>query len=135
MTKEEKNTAVIGLIPAMYDHDAGISEQIFASGCIHHINGVTETGTGPDAIKASLGELTANFSDSQTELDEVFSVGNRVAVRWTWTGVSRLAGNKWTFHVNSIFHLEEGKIVEYWAIDDRMREMVANGFKLVPPGT
>lgn len=134
MTREEKNTAVINMIPAMYDRDAEISERIFAPGCIHHVNGETLEGTGPEEIKASLGEIAANFPDSRTVFDEVFAVGDSVAVRWTWTGVSKLAGNQWTFHGNSIFHLEDGKVVEYWAIDDRMREMVANGFKLTPPG-
>lgn len=68
------------------------------------------------------------------KFDEVIAAGNSVAIRWTWTGVSKLAGNKWAFQGNSIFHLEDGKVVEYWVIDGRMREMVTIVFKLVPPG-
>ena len=123
MTETDVNLEVIHLIPDMYDKDVNIADRIFSYGCLHHVNGETQDGKGPEVVKASIKGINANFSDSRTVFDEIISGGTRVAVRWTWTGKSLQTGELWEFRGNTIFHLDAGKVVEYWAIDNRYNEM------------
>jgi len=123
----------IRLIKKMYNGNPDLADHIFHKECIHHVNGVTEEGKGPEAIKKSLTQMGIQFKQSKTVFTEIFGSGNSVAVRWTWTAVQIQSGKKWTFNGNSIFHLKDGKVVEYWAIDDRLREMTTHGFTIAPP--
>ncbi len=133
MHNEKINLEIIKLIPEMYNSNPALSDKIFDDNCIHHTNGVKDEGKGPDVIKNSLAVIGKQFYDSKTTFMEIVSDGDTVAVRWVWEAINILEKKKWTFNGNTIFHLKNGKIIEYWAIDDRMREMMAHGFTLSPP--
>lgn len=38
-----------------------------------------------------------------------------------------------TLHGNTHFRFQDGRVIEAWAIDDRLREMLKQGFTLSPP--
>jgi hypothetical protein len=133
MRQEERNLKVIKAIPFMYDLDPTQADEIFHQNCVHHINGMTENGKGPDVIKVSIYELGKVFDESQTIFNDVIASGNKVAVRWTWKGKNKMSGSQWIFAGQSFFIFEKGKIVEYWANDNRYLEMLNHGFKIVPP--
>lgn len=133
MTNEIANTDTIRLIEKMYNGNPDLADQIFHKECIHDVNGVTEQGKGPEVIKNSLAQMGQQFEQTKTTFLEIITDGNTVAVRWTWTAVQIQTRTKWTFNGNSIFHLKDGKVTEYWAIDDRLREMTIHGFTITPP--
>jgi predicted ester cyclase len=133
MLNEKTNLKIIKLIPEMYNSNPELADRIFDHNCIHHVNGTTEAGKGPDVIKNSLAMMGKQFTDSKTTFLEIISRADAVAVRWVWEAVNIQTQKKWTFNGNTIFHFKNGKIMEYWAIDDRMREMIIHGFTLTPP--
>ncbi len=133
MSKEKTNLEIVKLIPEMYNSTPDLAIKIFDKDCIHHINGTTEAGKGPEVIKNSLSSMSKQFSDSKTVFTEVISKGNSIAVRWTWEATGLQDQKIWKFNGNTIFHFKKAKIVEYWAIDDRLREMMTHGFTLSPP--
>jgi predicted ester cyclase len=133
MKQEEQNKMTTGLVPEMYDRDINKADEIFHPQCIHHINGTTEESTGPDAIKQSIIGMKNAFSDFKTTIDDKLAENDKVAFRWTWQGKHRASGKIWTFHGNTFFRFKDGKVVEEWAIDDRLREMKAQGFTITPP--
>ena len=124
---------VVNRIPRMYDSDINLADSIFANQCLHHINGETLDGRGPGLIKEIVKDMMSQFSNSRTTFHEVLAVGKTVAVRWTWQINHQASRKEWTINGNTVFHFQQGKITEYWAVDDRTREMQSHGFKLVPP--
>lgn len=133
MSHPKSNLEIIEMIPKMYNSDPELADKIFDINCIHHINGTTEEGKGPEVIKNSLSLMAKQFTDSRTVFTEVISQGDSVAVRWTWEAVDIQTQKKWKLNGNTIFHFKNGKITEYWAEDDRLREMLKQGFTLSPP--
>ena len=132
MTNSISNLEIIKMIPEMYNSDPELADNIFDVNCIHHINGTIEEERGPEVIKNSLEQMGKQFSGSKTEFLEIIPNGDTIAVRWNWKALNIQTQKKWSFNGNTIFHLKNGKIIEYWAIDDRLREMMAHGFTLVP---
>ena len=133
MSEEKTNLKIVKLIPEMYNGNSELADKIFDINCIHHVNGTAEEGKGPEVIKNSLSLMAKQFSDSKTVFIETISEGNSISVRWTWEAVDIQTQNKWMFNGNTIFHFKNGRITEYWAIDNRLREMLKHGFTLSPP--
>lgn len=73
MSKEKTNLEIVKLIPEMYNSTPDLAIKIFDKDCIHHINGTTEAGKGPEVIKNSLSSMSKQFSDSKTVFTEVIS--------------------------------------------------------------
>jgi predicted ester cyclase len=129
MKKEEQHKAVARLVEDMYNRDLNMADEIFHADCIHHINGSTDAMKGPQAIRQSILQMQENFDSFHTTIDELFAENDHVAFRWTWVGKMKGSGLDYTLHGNTIFRFAAGKVIEEWAIDDRLREML----KLTPP--
>jgi predicted ester cyclase len=125
--------AVAKLVEQMYNLDFNIADQIFHPDCIHHINGSDEKLTGPDAIKQSILLMKESFSTFHTALEDMLAENDYVAFRWTWSAKMKGSGQDYTLHGNTFFRFADGKVIEQWAIDDRMREMQKLGFVITPP--
>jgi predicted SnoaL-like aldol condensation-catalyzing enzyme len=133
MNQVEGNKAVARRVEEMYNRDVNAADEIFHPDCIHHINGSDEELRGPEAIKRSIAQMKESFSAFHTTIDELFAEGDLVAFRWTWVAKMRDSGLGTTLHGNTIFRFADGKVVEQWAMDDRLREMQELGFTLTPP--
>ena len=133
MSHPKSNLEIVEMIPEMYNTNPELADKVFDKNCIHHVNGTIEEGKGPEVIKNSLAMIGNQFSASRTIFSEIIADGNSIAVRWNWEAVNIQTQKKWKFNGNTIFHFKKGKIVEYWAIDDRYREMLNHGFTLTPP--
>ena len=133
MKKEAGHKAVAMLVQEMYNRDSNIADTIFHPDCVHHVNGSEEKLKGPEAIKESILQMRENFASLRTTIDAMLAEGDLVAFRWTW--VAKIKGSEldYTLHGNTVFRFADGKVIEEWAIDDRMREMQRLGFTLVPP--
>ena len=133
MKKEEQHKAVARLVEEMYNRDLNMAAEIFHTDCIHHINGSTDEAKGPQAIRQSILQMKESFVHFHTTIDELFAENDHVAFRWTWVGKMKGSGLDYTLHGNTIFRFAAGKVIEEWAIDDRLREMLKLGFTLTPP--
>jgi len=81
---------------------------------------------GPDGVVARVG-LYQEAVDGHWTIDEIFSAGDRVVVRWTGTGthVGELMGVPPTdrpisVEATSIFRIADGKIAEEWTVWDAL---------------
>jgi steroid delta-isomerase-like uncharacterized protein len=82
---------------------------------------------GPDALARSLAHLRAAFPDLAYTVDDTVTAGDRVAVRWRWTGTHRGAfqgqaptGRSVTVTGMSVHQLAHGQIVRSWTELDRL---------------
>jgi predicted ester cyclase len=133
MKLEDKHKSITMLVQAMYDEDVNKADEIFHPQCIHHVNGVTDKTVGPEVIKQSIAEMKKKFSEIKTTIDDIVAEQDKVAFRWIWTGKNIYSGKKSVLHGNTFFRFRDGKVIEEWAIDDRLREMQAQGFTFTPP--
>ena len=93
---------------------------------------------GADAFKQVLGRLSGAFPDLRYTIDDLVADGDRVAVRWHWTGThlgafrgvaptERAVTNSGA----AIFRLEGGRVVAATLETDRLGFLQAIG--VVPP--
>jgi predicted ester cyclase len=94
---------------------------------------------GPSAFVNVVAGLRAAFPDIHYTLDDVIAEGDRVVVRWTWTGTHRNAyrgfetTNKRVKNTAiAIFELEGEKLTRAWLENDRLGFLQAMG--AVPEG-
>ncbi len=133
MWDKKTNLEVVKLIVDMYNNDSELANYIFDDDCRHHINGSIEKERGPEVVKKSISLISEQFSKSKTTFIEIISNMENIAVRWKWEAINKITHKKWQFNGNTIFHFKNSKIIEYWAIDDRYREMQDHGFTIIPP--
>lgn len=133
MKKEAAHKVVAMRVEEMYNRDSHIADAIFHPDCVHHINGSEEKLQGPEAIQESIRQLRENFASFRTTIDDILAEGDLVAFRWTWAAKLKGSGLDYTLHGNTVFRFKDNKVIEAWAIDDRLREMQRLGYSLVPP--
>jgi steroid delta-isomerase-like uncharacterized protein len=94
--------------------------------------------TGPAGFRTTLTGLRAGFPDIHFFIDDVIGDGDRVAVRWHWTGTQRgpFQGHPPTDKPVSntgiaIYQLHDGKVAHTWLESDRLGALQQLG--IVPP--
>lgn len=82
---------------------------------------------GPAAFARTVVELRTAFPDIRYTVGDVIEEGDRVAIRWTWTGTHAgpfrgfaPTGKRISNPGFAIFHLRDGKIVRSWVDTDRL---------------
>jgi steroid delta-isomerase-like uncharacterized protein len=107
------------------DGDLDAVERFIAPDHVNHDPTAPEVPPGPAGVRMLARHYREAFPDIRFELEEVFSDGDRVAHRWTFTGTHegelmeiaptgrqvRVAG----IEVNRV---DRGKIADSWAISD-----------------
>ena len=95
-------------------------------------------GTGPAAFRMIVVGLRTAFPDMHYTVDDVVAEGDKVAVRWHWTGTHKAAfrnfpatGKITTNSGTGIFHCKDGKIVAANIETDRLGFLEQVG--AVPP--
>jgi steroid delta-isomerase-like uncharacterized protein len=87
------------------------------------------TPPGPEAVLQYRAMLHTAFPDLRIKIEDILAEGDRVALRASWTGTHRgpLAGmpvpvtnRAFTFTGMVFWRVREGRIVERWAIIDRL---------------
>jgi len=84
-------------------------------------------GLGPSAFARPIVELRAAFADIRYTVVDLIEEGDRVAIRWTWTGTHDgpfrgfpASGKRVSSSGFAIFQLRDGKIVRSWLDTDRL---------------
>ena len=83
--------------------------------------------TGADVLAAYYHEIRGAFPDSYVSVDEVTAEGNTVMARLTFSGTNTgklltmpvSTGKPATFTVIDVWHILDGKVVEFWETYDR----------------
>ena len=80
---------------------------------------------GRDSVKTTIGWVHGAFSDVRYEAQDVFSAGDRVALRSIFSGTHTgefmghpPTGKHFTSQQIHIFRVQDGKVVEHWANRD-----------------
>jgi ketosteroid isomerase-like protein len=102
-----------------------VADEIVAADYVAH-GPQAPPAEGPEGVKARVGMYQESL-DGHWDLDEIFSVGDRVVARWTGSGTHRgelmglePTGKQIEVDAISIFRVADGKIAEEWTVWDAL---------------
>jgi len=91
-------------------------------------------GVGPDAFRRTDESIRTRIPDIHYTLEDVLAAGDKVTVRWTWTGTNTgpmrgrpPSGRRVTNTGIAIFQLRGGKITRVWMETDRLGYLQQTG--------
>ena len=121
--------------------DYRVANQLLAAEFQRHSEGYP--ASGPDAYVAIIKSCHDGFPDSKiVQVDELIADGNRVFVRWRWTGTHRaefrgIGASGKTIDVlgEDVILIQDGKITDIWPLFDPLRLMLQIGAVQEVPGT
>ena len=106
--------------------DPRSANEIYADDCVYRGAAMPEPIRGRDALTAHMTHMRKIFPDLRLTADETLTEGDRIAVRWTWTGTHKgewegvaPTGRKVTETGLSMLRLRNGKIVDEFVASDR----------------
>jgi predicted ester cyclase len=98
-----------------------IEELLAPNAVAHDLGGSGASTTGPDEFRVAAEQLMTAFGEAHFEVEDIFGVGDRVAVRLTARlkntgplGTLPATGTEVTVPVMCIVHVRDGKLVEGW---------------------
>lgn len=90
-----------------------------------HLLGNPSELRGPEMVRRGVQSFRSGFADWTDTIEDIFSAGDRVAVRWRSSGThtgpfAGVAPSGRTLHLTGIdlFRIEDGKIAEHWSQAD-----------------
>jgi steroid delta-isomerase-like uncharacterized protein len=93
---------------------------------------------GPDGFAQIITSLRHAFPDIKWEIEDLIAEGDKVVVRWTWTGTNSgsfrgfpVSNKKVTDHAIAIYQFKDNKVVQAWLQTDRLGFLVQIG--VIPP--
>ncbi|MBS1687548.1 MAG: ester cyclase [Bacteroidetes bacterium] len=82
---------------------------------------------GPEGFKETVGSIISAFSDIQWNIDDLIADGNKVVVRWTWTGTFKHpfrgfspTQKQLSNSAIGIYEFANGKAVHAWLQSDQL---------------
>ena len=137
MSEEENKALVRRFNHAIYkQRDLSIIDQVVSSNFMYH------HASGRDLPKEAYtqtmtGSLNA-FSNSQLDIEDLFTEGNKVACLFTIKGIHSgefqgipPTGNKITQQIMEIYRIDDNKIAEIWSKYNTLNQMQQLG--VIPP--
>ncbi len=101
-----------------------IADEVISPGYVLH---GSSQSPGPEGVKQLMAAFRAAFTEIQSEFEDVFGEGDRVAVRWSTRAVHcgdfmgiEPSGQAVNYSGIDIFRLEKGQIVERWSSSDNL---------------
>ncbi len=122
-----ENTAVVRafLMEVIGSHDADARPDLIAPGYLSHFGSMPPLDH--EGWKQMAGGFFTAFPDLDLTIQDEVAAGDRVAVRWTWTGTHAgdLMGmpptGKRVHTVGmGVYRVVDGKIAEEWVLEDMM---------------
>ena len=107
--------------------DVSIADEIVAEGAPAHDAAMPEELSGPEALKKAVEIYRGAFPDLSLTIDDCFSDGDLVCIRWTSEGTNDgelmgmpPTGKRVKSEGISIDKIQDGKIVESWVHWDNL---------------
>jgi predicted SnoaL-like aldol condensation-catalyzing enzyme len=113
-------------------HDLARIDAFFTPNFINHLEGpeVSADLTAAERAKLVFGQLFAAFPDLHVTIQDQLAEGDKVVTHKLFHGTHQgpfmgvaPTGRPITFAVIDILRLDNGKVVEHWAIQDRLALM------------
>jgi len=101
---------------------------------------------GPEGFSETVKSLIAGVPDIKWVIEDLMADGDKVIVRWSWTGTHtgnfrgfKASGKRITDHAIAIYQFKNGKAVHAWIESDRLGFLTQIGVipveLITPPGT
>lgn len=87
----------------------------------------------PDFLESWRHFLQEEMPDLHTEINQILAAGDRVAFYATNTGTNQLYHQSAVWCECNILRLENGKIVEWWGVEDALSQWRQFGYKIQAP--
>jgi predicted ester cyclase len=110
-----------------------VIDESFSPTHVSHANGVQDSLSGPEGAKQGIGGVRQEYGDLRVQIDDMISSGDKVAMRWTFTGTHAQLGKPVTLTGVWIGHFENGKLVQDWNTYDSASVVTQLGGQVVPP--
>lgn len=136
--QENRNLDIIRQVveKGFSEEDMDVIDRLVHANVVEHQFG---RPSGIDALKRSIHQLAAGFSERKYVLEHAHVDGDTAWVHYLFTGVHtgeffgcKPAGTIVTIHVMDIVKISEGKIAEHWGIPDRFALLTQIGFIKLP---
>ncbi|MBT4511917.1 MAG: ester cyclase [Chloroflexi bacterium] len=135
--QEEENKALVRrAFEALNESSLDVMDEIYDANHVKHTNGITNNVSLKEAKQRDT-TLKA-FPDYHREIEDMVAEGNKVSVRWTFTGTHKgelmgipPTGVQVTMTAISIYRITDGKIMEIWQNSDHLGVMQQLG--VIPP--
>lgn len=128
------------LFDAINAHDLDAAHKLYAADATYHDLPPGMPKSWETVVTAMTGYFEA-FPDMQTEIEEIVADGDKVAVRYRWTGTHSgplldipATGKKVNQSGAGLYRFAGGKIVESWLKGDQMNLMQQLGVMPTPGG-
>lgn len=127
---EEANKALIKRwLAELWDKgNYAVAQEILVPDFIRHSKAAP--ATGPKQYAAIVKSCHDAFPDTKIELVDMIAEGDKVFVRWSWTGTHKAAfrkipptGKKIHVFGCDLIRIKDGKLVELWPLFDPLRLM------------
>jgi len=134
----EKNKALVRrLVEAVNTRSWGVLDEVMAPDYVDHY-ALPGQKPGREGYRESFISTTNALPDLQYTIEDMIAEGDKVAVRFTWSGTHRgeimgiaPTNKRVTCTRLSILRIVSGKIVEDWGFSDRLGFMEQLG--VIPP--
>ena len=104
--------------------DESVSDELRSPQFVNH-SAPPGAPTGPEAGKLAFRAMRAAFPDLHVRIEDMVADGDRVATRQTFSGTHRgewsgvpATGRRVAWAVIDIVRLEDGLLVDHWAVAD-----------------
>ena len=101
--------------------DVSVANEVFAAGCVIHINGSPDPDLSVAGFQQMVSGLLAAFPDLRFTIEDQFVAGNRVATRWIAEGTNSAAlgtvpatGRRVRVDGLILDRVADGRVVERW---------------------
>jgi predicted ester cyclase len=139
----EHNEAIVRRIYSEYldELDPSAADELLDADVVLHGVGAFGEGYGRENVKEGFSAFLSGFAERHTDVEDVIAQGDRVVVRHTHhlkhvdevLGIPP-TGQRLSVWGIDIFRIEDGRIAEWWVIDDNMGMMQQMGIIAGPGG-
>ena len=128
----EQNKAIVRRIYKEYldELDPAAADELLADDVVLHAVRAFGEGSGRENIKEGFSAFLSSFAERHTDVEDLIAEGDRIVARHTHylkhvNEVYGIAptGKQLSVWGIDIFRFENGKIVEWWIIDDNLGMM------------
>jgi len=140
----EANKAIVQRMidEVMNQQNLDVIDELFAADYLMHDPAWPMEVKGPEGFKQWAGAmLDPYFSDSRITIEDMIAEGDKVAVRWTWSGTHTgefmgvpPTGRQIAVTGISIHRFADGEFVESWASYDSLGMMQQITLQTIPEG-
>lgn len=108
-------------------------DDIVSEDFIRHA-GPTESPSSRQGLKDLIRDSRRLYRRLTFEVDEVFTVGERGAMRGTFRGGYKDTDRAVHFPVMSLYRFEDGRLAEEWILANNLSTLIGLSFTVAPPG-